>query len=74
MNGHLDANGSDLKARAAAMLAAARDEYVADARRGLAGVETATRHADRLDDVVRMIVDAACDLMATPVVVCAVGG
>jgi [protein-PII] uridylyltransferase len=74
MKDHLDANESDVKARAAAILAAARDQYVAAARRGLAGIETAARHADRMDDVVRMIVDAACDLMATPVVVCAVGG
>jgi [protein-PII] uridylyltransferase len=74
MNGHLDANGSDLRSRAAAMLAAARDEYASATRRGVAGIETVARHAERMDDVVRLVVDAACDRMATPVVVCAVGG
>lgn len=74
MTGSFDTNGTDLKERAAAALAAAREEYAAEARRGLAGIDTVTRHADRMDEIVRMVVDAACDRMATPVVVCAVGG
>jgi [protein-PII] uridylyltransferase len=74
MTGIFDTNGADLRERAAATLAAAREEYVADARRGLAGIDTVTRHADRVDEILRMVVDGACDRMATPVVVCAVGG
>jgi [protein-PII] uridylyltransferase len=74
MNGHTGTNDTDLKARAAAMLAAAREDYAREARAGLAGVETVSRHAERIDALVRMVVDAACDRMATPVAVCAVGG
>jgi [protein-PII] uridylyltransferase len=74
MTGSTDSNSSDIRERAAAMLAAAREAYAREARRGLAGIETAARHAEAIDAIVRMVVDAACDRMATPVAVCAVGG
>src|SRR5688500_15291700 len=74
MSGTTESNHADLRERAAAMLAAAREDYAREARRGLAGVEAATHHAEAIDGIVRMVVDAACDRMATPVAVCAVGG
>ena len=59
---------------AAAALGAAREEYAADARRGNAGRATVQRYADRMDGLVRMVVEAARDRTDTPLVVCAVGG
>jgi [protein-PII] uridylyltransferase len=56
------------------MLAAARDEYAADARKGRGGRATVRRYADRMDGLVRTVVEAASDRTATPFVVCAVGG
>src|SRR5215216_4359401 len=59
---------------AAAALAAAREEYAGDARRGLGGRTTVQRYADRMDGLLRTVVDAASDRTQTPFVVCAVGG
>jgi len=59
---------------AAATLAAARDEYAAEARKGRGGRATVQRYADRMDGLVRTVVEAASDRTATPFVVCAVGG
>src|SRR5262245_7171592 len=59
---------------AAAMLAAARDEYAADTREGRGGRATVQRYADRMDGLVRTVVEAASDRTTTPFVVCAVGG
>src|SRR5690242_298192 len=64
----------EMRDGAAAMLAAARDEYAADARIGRGGRATVQRYADRMDGLVRMVVDAAGDRTATPFCVCAVGG
>ncbi len=72
MTGQTD--GTELKETAAARLAAARDEYVNEARRGRAGRDTAQRYADQIDGVVQTVVDAAADRASRPVVVCAVGG
>ena len=74
MAGQTDANGTELKESAAARLAAAREEYVEEARRGRAGRETALRYADQMDGVVQTVVEAARDRTARPVAVCAVGG
>jgi [protein-PII] uridylyltransferase len=74
MAGQTDANGTELKESAAARLAAAREEYVEEARRGRAGRETALRYADQMDGVVQTVVEAARDRTALPVAVCAVGG
>jgi [protein-PII] uridylyltransferase len=59
---------------AAAMLATAREEYAADARHGRGGRATVQRYADRMDGLVRTVVDVASDRTATPFAVCAVGG
>jgi [protein-PII] uridylyltransferase len=59
---------------AAAALAAAREEYAADARSGRGGRATVQRYADRMDGLVRTVVDAASDRTATAFCVCAVGG
>src|SRR5262245_50356485 len=72
MSGQTD--GTELKESAAARLAAAREEYVNEARRGRAGRETALRYADRMDGVVQTVVEAARDRTGVPVTVCAVGG
>ena len=58
----------------AAMLSAARDEYAAEARTGRGGRATVRRYADRMDGLVRTVVEAAGDRTTTPFVVCAVGG
>jgi [protein-PII] uridylyltransferase len=64
----------ELRDSAAATLAAAREEYAAEARQGLGGRATVQRYADRMDGLVRTVVDAASDRTATPFAVCAVGG
>ncbi len=74
MTGNIDTNGANVKARAAALLAAAREEYAQEARLGRAGLDTLVRYADRMDGLVGMVVGAARDRTATPLVVCAVGG
>ncbi len=74
MTGQTDTKGTELKESAAARLAAAREEYVQQARRGRAGREAASQFADRMDAVVQTVVDAARDRTSTPVAVCAVGG
>jgi len=67
-------DGTELKESAAARLAAAREEYVREARRGRAGRETALRYADQMDGVVQTVVEVARDRTTLPVAVCAVGG
>jgi len=74
MTGRTDTQEAELKASAAARLAAAREEYVQLARRGRAGRDAASRYAFQMDGVVQTIVDAARDRTSTPFVVCAVGG
>ena len=64
----------ELRDSAAATLAAAREEYAADARQGLGGRDAVQRYADRMDGLVRTVVEAASDRTATPFAVCAVGG
>src|SRR6187549_1946044 len=64
----------EFRDNAAATLAAARDEYAADARKGRGGRATVQRYADRMDGLVGTVVDAARDRTATPFVVCALGG
>jgi [protein-PII] uridylyltransferase len=67
-------DGTQLKESAGARLAAAREEYVREARRGRAGRETALRYADQMDGVVQTVVEAARDRTSLPFAVCAVGG
>jgi [protein-PII] uridylyltransferase len=64
--------GPDLRSRAAALLAAAREEYAIDARRGAGGLAVLERYSARLDDIVRLIVGNARSIR--PLVVCALGG
>jgi [protein-PII] uridylyltransferase len=64
----------ELRDGAAATLAAAREEYAADARQGRGGRATVQRYADRMDGLVRAVAEAASDRTETPFVVCAVGG
>ena len=51
----------EFRDNAAATLAAARDEYAADARKGRGGRATVQRYADRMDGLVGTVVDAARD-------------
>ncbi len=74
MAGQSDSRGTELKENAAARLAAAREEYAREARRGRAGREAAERYADQMDGVVQAVVEAAHGRTALPVTVCAVGG
>ena len=74
MAGQSDSRGTELKENAAARLAAAREEYAREARRGRAGREAAERYADQMDGVVQAVVEAAHDRTTLPVTVCAVGG
>ncbi len=60
--------------RDAASLAAAREEYVLEAQRGRAGRAAASLYADRLDVVVRGLVERAREHTPMAVTVCAVGG
>ena len=66
-----DRNGKDQRS---ALLAAAREEYAADARQGRGGLEAAARYADRMDVLVRDIADSARQHTSVPVTVCALGG
>ena len=74
MTGQTGTNATDLKERAAARLAAAREEYVQQARRGRAGRDAAARYADQMDGVVQAVVGAAAGHITKPFAVCAVGG
>jgi [protein-PII] uridylyltransferase len=71
---HHTKEAHELKERAAAMLAAAREEYAVDARHGRGGRQVLGRYADRLDGLVRQLTAAALSRTAMPVAVCAVGG
>ena len=66
--------GRNGKERRAAMLAAARDEYVSEASRGRAGRTVVARYADRLDVLIGGLVAQARDETTVAVAVCAVGG
>jgi [protein-PII] uridylyltransferase len=66
--------GQERKSRGAAMLAAAREEYAVEARSGRAGRDVVARLADRMDALVRMLVEYAQDQTEGPVAVCALGG
>ncbi|MDQ3212822.1 MAG: HD domain-containing protein [Acidobacteriota bacterium] len=67
-------NEQDVKDRGTALLAAARDEYATDARRGRGGREVVARLAGRMDALVRTLVDAAQAGTTAPLAVCALGG
>jgi [protein-PII] uridylyltransferase len=58
----------------AAALAAAREEYAADARRGHGGRDAAARYSGRIDELVAGLAAAARRHTATRVAVCALGG
>lgn len=58
----------------AGLLAAAREEYAAAARRGEGGREVLARYASSMDAVVRELAEAARECAATKVAVCAIGG
>lgn len=74
MTGRTDTQGAGLRESAAVRLAAARESYVQQARRGGAGRDAARRYAGEMDGVVQTIVDAARGRCSMPFVVCAVGG
>jgi UTP:GlnB (protein PII) uridylyltransferase len=74
MTGQTGTNATELKERATARLAAAREEYVQQARRGRAGRDAAARYADQMDGVVQAVVGAAAGQITKPFAVCAVGG
>ncbi len=74
MTGNTDTISTELRESAAATLAAAREDYAQEARRGRAGLEAMTRYADRMDALVGMVAEAARQRTATRFVVCAVGG
>ncbi len=57
-----------------ALLAAARQEFVADIERGQGGTAAHARFAARLDDLIRHIVDLARAHTPAPVAVAALGG
>ena len=67
-------NGQERKNRGAALLAAARDEYAAEALRGRGGLDVVARLADRMDGLVRMLFDYAKSQTELPFAVCALGG
>jgi [protein-PII] uridylyltransferase len=71
---HGDPAASETRARLAAVLAEARDEYAADARRGAGGTAVLARYADRIDGLVRGIASGIEARTAVPVVVAALGG
>ncbi|HEV8317933.1 MAG TPA: hypothetical protein VGQ10_11010 [Vicinamibacterales bacterium] len=58
----------------AALLDAARQEFVADIERGLGAASAHVRFSDRIDALVRRIVDAARPRTSTPFAVAALGG
>ncbi|MEO8070822.1 MAG: hypothetical protein ABI652_05435, partial [Acidobacteriota bacterium] len=61
--------------RVTAMLTSARDEYAAAARTGKGGRAAQARYAAQVDDLVRVLADAAThDRVTVPLVVCALGG
>jgi [protein-PII] uridylyltransferase len=66
--------GRNDKQRWAAMLAAARDEYVSEASRGRAGRAVVERYADRLDVLIGELVAHARDETPMAIAICAVGG
>jgi UTP:GlnB (protein PII) uridylyltransferase len=68
------ADPSTLRAQMAALLATARDEYVAAARAGRGGRATQVRYAAAVDDLVRGLADRAVQGTMHPFVVCALGG
>ena len=58
----------------AALLDAARQEFVADIERGLGAASAHVRFSDHIDELVRRIVDAARPRTSTPFAVAALGG
>jgi [protein-PII] uridylyltransferase len=70
--GNAGQNGQ--KEHRATLLAAAREEYALEARQGRGGLAVVSRFADRMDDLIRTIVQDAEALVTQPVVVCALGG
>lgn len=62
------------KERLTTALSSAREEYASDAKHGRAGRTVVARFADRMDDLIRGIVQDAAELVTQPVVVCALGG
>jgi [protein-PII] uridylyltransferase len=66
--------GEPRRGHLAAAQAAARREYLADARAGRGGREVQARHAERMDALVEQLVEGARHLTPAPVAVCACGG
>ena len=58
----------------ASVLAAARRDYVVEARQGRAGREIQARYAAQMDAIVRQLVEAARIHTPEPLAVCALGG
>jgi [protein-PII] uridylyltransferase len=66
--------GDDRRIHYAALLAAAREEYAPEARGGRGGRFVVERYADRMDTLVRTLVEHAQEHTAMRFAVCAVGG
>ena len=69
-----DLETAEGRRKLAALLAEARQEFVAEVERGAGGVVAHARFSDHLDDLIRQIVDAARAQTPTPVAVAALGG
>jgi [protein-PII] uridylyltransferase len=69
-----DAERQEHRAQMAALLASAREEYVAAARAGRGGRAVQVRYAGEIDDLVRRLADRAAQETVRPYVVCALGG
>ena len=67
-------DGQIRKDRRTTLLAAAREEYALEARQGRGGRAVVARFADRMDGLIRTIVQEAQAHVSQPVVVCALGG
>ena len=69
-----DLETAEGRRRLAELLTTARQEFIADIMRGRGGTVAHARFADRIDDLIRHIVDTARAHTRTPVAVAALGG
>jgi len=69
-----DLETAESRRKLAALLATAREEFVAEIRRGAGGRTAHARFADRLDELIRQIVDVARAQTRAKVAVAALGG
>src|SRR5262245_15428062 len=69
-----DLETAEGRRRLAELLTTARQEFIADITRGRGGTAAHARFADRIDDLIRHIVDTVRGHTRTPVAVAALGG